>query len=78
MEPAFLSDPLVKRWHSKLLKKARATARLYGEFLNTYWNRVLQSRGLGSFEAWLDEVKGSRRAKRGEGKQFRFVSFIVC
>jgi len=66
VEPAFLTDPLVKRWHSKLLKKAKATARLYGEFLNTYWNRVLQPRGLRSFQSWLDEVKAEQKSDETE------------
>jgi len=66
VEPAFLKDPVVKRWHAKLLRKAKATARLYAEFLGTYWNRVLQPRGLGTFQAWLDEVKVEQKSDETE------------
>lgn len=55
-EAQFISDPLVIRWQSKLLKKAKSTARVYGEFLFTYFDRVLRPRGL-TLSGWLDELK---------------------
>ncbi len=61
-EAQFVSDPLVIRWQSKLLKKSKSTARVYGEFLFTYWSKALKPRGL-TLSGWLEELQRESEAK---------------
>ena len=56
-ETGFISDPLVQRWQGKLLKKAKATALVYGKFLHTYFSKAFKPRGVTSLKAWFDELR---------------------
>jgi hypothetical protein len=64
-EAKFTSDPLVIRWQAKLRKKASATARVYGEFVFTYFSKVLRPRGL-TLSGWLDEVRTESKSEDTE------------
>jgi site-specific recombinase XerD len=68
-EPAFVSDPLVQRWQAKLLKKAKATARVYGEFLYTYFSKVLRPRGVANLSHWFEELRGEHESKDVQVRQ---------
>ena len=68
-EPGFISDPLVQRWQGKLLKKAKATARVYGEFLYTYISKSLKPRGVTSLNSWFDELRNDHESRDVQVRQ---------
>ncbi len=61
-EQSFMSDPLVQRWQAKLLRKARATANVYCDFVWTYWSKAIAPR-IPSLKAWLEELQAENSSK---------------
>ncbi len=58
-----LASPIVQEWRQKLLRQSKASARVYSEFLRTFYRSKIEPRGFVNIDQWVAEVRSQQDSK---------------